>query len=147
MRTKMKIDLEQVEEMASEFCTQEEIAEDMGFDRTIFHRREDVRAAFLRGKNAAKISLRHMMYLAARNGDRTMMIFLSKNELGYQDRPEPKEADDKVVEKSNKQIESLAKLINNPVPERTFADVEGVADDADNADAVEDTEDTGGDEK
>ena len=131
MRTKMNIDLEQVEEMAAEFCTQEEIAEDMGFDRTIFHRRKDVRSAFLRGKNAAKISLRHMMYLAAKQGDRTMMIFLSKNELGYQDRPEPKETNDNVVEKSNKQIESLANLINNPVKERKLEDIEASMDDDD----------------
>ena len=124
MRTKMKIDLEQVEDMAAEFCTQEEIAEDMGFDRTIFHRREDVRAAFLRGKNAAKISLRHMMYMAAKQGDKTMMIFLSKNELGYQDKPEPKDAKDDTVEKSNKQIMSLADLINKPVPERKLEDME-----------------------
>lgn len=130
MPAKLKIDLEQVEDMAAEFCTQEEIAMDMGFERTVFHRREDVRAAFLRGKNAAKTSLRHLMWNAAKSGDRTMMIFLSKNELGYQDRPEPKEADDKVVEKSNKQIESLANLINNPVQERTFADVETNSDSA-----------------
>lgn len=133
MRPKIKIDLEQVEDMAAEFCTQEEIAEDMGFDRTIFHRREDVRAAFLRGKNAAKISLRHMMFMAAKNGDKTMMIFLSKNELGYQDKPEIKETDDKVVEKSNKQIESLAQLINNPVPERKLEDIEGLAGGEDDA--------------
>lgn len=128
MRKKMNIDLEQVEEMAAEFCTQEEIAEDMGFDRTIFHRREDVRSAFLRGKNAAKISLRHMMYLAAKQGDRTMMIFLSKNELGYQDKPEPKEANENVVEETNKQIVSLASLINNPVPERNLEEMEASMD-------------------
>lgn len=125
MRTKKMVDLEQVEDMASEFCTQEEIATDMGFDATLFKRREDVRAAFLRGKNAAKISLRHMMYLAAKQGDKTMMIFLSKNELGYQDRPEPKEANDTTVAKANKQIESLANLINNPAPERTLEMIEG----------------------
>lgn len=87
MSRRRQIDLDQVEEMAAEFCTQEEIAEDMGFDRIYFHRRKDVRAAFDRGKNAAKMSLRHMMYNAARGGDRTMMIFLAKNELGYKDAP------------------------------------------------------------
>ena len=70
MPKKLDIDLEQVEEMAGEFCTQEEIADDMGFDRTVFHRRSDVRSAFLRGKNSAKMSLRHMMYNAARSGER-----------------------------------------------------------------------------
>ena len=128
MPAKLKIDLDQVEEMAAEFCTQEEIAEDMGFPRVTFHRRKDVHAAFLRGKNTAKMSLRHMMWNSARSGDRTMMIFLAKNELGYQDKPEPKETDDKIVEQTNKQIVSLADLINNPVKERTLEDIEGGGD-------------------
>ena len=87
-RKKIEVDLEQVEDMASEFCTQEEIADDMGFERTLFHRRKDVAAAFSRGKNSAKMSLRHMMYNAAKSGDRSVMIFLAKNELGYRDNPE-----------------------------------------------------------
>lgn len=97
MPKKIDVDLDQVEEMASEFCTQEEIADDMGFDRTVFHRRKDVRFAFLRGKNSAKMSLRHMMYNAARSGDRTMMIFLAKNELGYKDNPDPEHAEEDKV--------------------------------------------------
>lgn len=87
MRPKKQIDVEQVEEMAAEFCTQEEIATDMGFNRDLFRNRDDVMAAFTRGKNSAKASLRHMMFNAARAGDRTMMIFLAKNELGYADAP------------------------------------------------------------
>lgn len=87
-KTKKVIDLEQVEDMASEFCTQEEIARDMGFERTLFNRRKDVAEAFTRGKNTAKMSLRHMMYNAARGGDRAVMIFLAKNELGYRDNPD-----------------------------------------------------------
>ena len=97
MPAKLQIDLEQVEEMAGEFCTQEEIADDMGFDRTVFHRRKDVRSAFFRGKNTAKMSLRHMMYNCARAGDRTMMIFLAKNELGYKDNPEPERVEEDKV--------------------------------------------------
>ena len=110
--------------MASEFCTQEEIAEDMGFERTLFHRRTDVHVAFVRGKNSAKMSLRHMMWNAARGGDRIMMLFLAKNELGYRDNPEPKQADDNTVAQANKQIVALADLINKPVPERTLEAVE-----------------------
>ena len=52
-------------------------------------------------------------------------MFLAKNELGYQDKPEAKEAPDSTIEKTNKQIESLASLINNPVPERTLETIEG----------------------
>lgn len=123
-RPQKEIDLLQVEEMAEEFCTQEEIATDMGFERTMFHRRKDVQAAFLRGKNTARMSLRHMMWNCAKSGDRSIMMFLAKNELGYQDKPEPKEADDKVVEKANQQIMSLADMINKPVKERTLEEVE-----------------------
>lgn len=91
---KLEIDLAQVEEMAEEFCTQDEIANDMGFNRNVFSRRKDVLAAFRRGNNTAKMSLRHIMYNLARSGDRTMAIFLAKNELGYRDNPEPNIAED-----------------------------------------------------
>lgn len=95
MSRRRKIDLQMVEEMAAEFCTQEEISRDMDFDRVYFYRRKDVQEAFEKGKNTAKMSLRHMMYRAAQGGDKTMMIFLAKNELGYKDAPkdDPKLAD------------------------------------------------------
>lgn len=110
MRRKKDIDLQQVEEMAEEFCTQEEIATDMGFNRELFRRREDVMSAFERGKNSAKMSLRHMMYNAARAGDRTMMIWLSRNELGYTDSPKN---DPAAIEKRDiEDLSPLADLLN-----------------------------------
>ena len=125
MRPAKNIDLDQVRDMAGEFCTQEEIATDMGFDRKMFSRRKDVLAAFNEGKNGAKMSLRHKMWEAVQlNSDRVMMLFLAKNELGYRDNPEPKEADDNTVSKANKQIISLADLINHPVPERKLEVIE-----------------------
>ena len=115
MKTKKKIDLAQVEEMAAEFCTQEEIADDMGFERTLFRTRPDVSAAFLRGKNNAKTSLRHMMWNMARSGDRTMAIFLAKNELGYADAPK---ADPSAIEKRDiEDLNPLADLLNGKTPE------------------------------
>lgn len=93
--------------MAGEFCTQEEIALDMGFERTLFRTREDVQAAFQRGKNIAKMSLRHMMFSAAKVGDRTMMVFLAKNELGYRDNP-PAET----VERADDPIKKLLDRID-----------------------------------
>ena len=124
MRTKPKkqVDLEQVEDMASEFCTQEEIADDMGFERTLFHTREDIKAAFQRGKNSAKMSLRHMMYNAARGGDRTMMIFLAKNELGYADAPKQEIGSDK---HDVEDLNPLADLLNGKQPEQTEESPEG----------------------
>ena len=118
MKTKPKkrIDLGQVEEMAAEFCTQEEIADDMGFERTLFRTREEVKAAFERGKNSAKMSLRHMMYNAARSGDRTMMIFLAKNELGYADVPKQ---DNNIEKKDIEDLSPLADLLNGQEPEQT----------------------------
>ena len=122
-RKKKEIDLGQVEEMAAEFCTQEEIAQEMGFDRTLFSIREDVGAAFNNGKNSAKFSLRHMMYNAARSGDRTMMIFLAKNELGYQDAPkaDPANFDKRDVE----DLSPLADLLNGKEPEPKEAPGDG----------------------
>lgn len=123
MKTRKKIDLTQVEDMAAEFCTQEEIADDMGFERTLFRTREDVSAAFERGKNTAKMSLRHMMYNAARCGDRTMMIFLAKNELGYADAPK---ADPANLEKRDvEDLSPLADLLNGKQPETKEAPADG----------------------
>lgn len=107
MKTQKKIDLEQVEEMAAEFCTQEEIAEDMGFNRALFLRRKDVRSAFLKGLNSAKTSLRHMMYKSARQGDRAVLIFLAKNELGYRDNPVAVTIEDKREGQLSDLIEGL----------------------------------------
>lgn len=122
MKTKPKkqVDLEQVEDMASEFCTQEEIADDMGFERTLFHTRPEIKAAFHRGKNSAKMSLRHMMYNAARAGDRTMMIFLAKNELGYADAP--KVAANDFDKKDVEDLNPLADLLNGKEKPQTGGD-------------------------
>lgn len=114
MRTKKKIDLNQVEDMASEFCTQEEIADDMGFERTLFRTRDDVSSAFQRGKNNAKMSLRHMMYNAARSGDRTMMIFLAKNELGYADAPKNDPAN--IEARDIEDLNPLCELLKEDTP-------------------------------
>ena len=125
MKTKSRknVDLTQVEDMAAEFCTQEEIADDMGFERRLFLTREDIRAAFDRGKNSAKMSLRHMMYNAARGGDRTMMIFLAKNELGYADVPK---ADMSNIEKRDiEDLSPLADLLNGKQPEKKEAPSDG----------------------
>lgn len=116
MRHKIKVDLEQVEEMAAEFCTQEEIATDMGFQRDLFRKRSEIMDAFNRGKNAAKTSLRSMMFRAAKGGDRTMMIFLAKNELGYADVPKQ---ENNIEKKDIEDLSPLADLLNGKEPEQT----------------------------
>ena len=115
-RKKEIIDIAQVEEMAAEFCTQEEISKDMGFSRMVFTRRADVREAFERGKNTAKMSLRSMMFNAARSGDRTMMIWLSRNELGYSDNP--KNDANNIEKRDIEDLNPLADLLNGKQPEQ-----------------------------
>lgn len=110
-RPRKQIDLEQVEEMAAEFCTQEEISQDMEFERTLFHRRDDVRQAFLKGINQARISLRHMLFKAAQSGDRAVLIFLAKNELGYSDNPEGLKLDREKLEFEKSQDEMLSNVL------------------------------------
>lgn len=68
-----------------------------------------------------KISLRRFQFkLAERNA--AMAIFLGKNMLGQSDDPQP--LSDNAVNNANEQIASLADLINNPVKQRTFDDLE-----------------------
>lgn len=110
-RPRKQIDLEQVEEMAAEFCTQEEISADMGFERTLFHRRADVRQAFINGANQARMSLRHMLFRAAQSGDRSVLIFLAKNELGYSDNPEGLKLEREKLEFEKSQDEMLTNVL------------------------------------
>lgn len=50
-----------------------------------------------------------------------MAIFLGKNILGQSDYPE--NGDDEVIKRANEQVQSLADLINNPVPNVEIEDV------------------------
>ena len=50
-----------------------------------------------------------------------MAIFLGKNILGQSDYPE--NDDEEVAKRANEQIQSLADLINNPVPNLEIEDV------------------------
>lgn len=84
---KSEIDLPKVETMAARFCKNDEIARELGFDREEFSKRKDVQAAFERGRNAAKIAVRSLLFDVAGSGDRQAIIFLAKNELGYRDYP------------------------------------------------------------
>lgn len=119
-RAKKPIDLQQVEEMSSEFCTQDEIASDMGFSTDLFTTREDVREAFTKGKNQAKMSVRHQLFNHMMSGNLTAAMFLAKHELGYRDNVDPKE---EKKEDLNAQALAIGALIANAVQTRT---IEGV---------------------
>ena len=50
-----------------------------------------------------------------------MAIFLGKNILGQSDYPD--NSDDETAKRANEQVQSLAELINNPVPNLEIEDV------------------------
>jgi predicted transcriptional regulator len=88
-RPKLKIDEKQVEGLAGINCTVEEIASVLGCSKDTLERR--FAAAIKRGRHNGKSSLRRMMWEKAKEGNITMMIWLSKQLLGYTDKVENKD--------------------------------------------------------
>ncbi len=78
------IDAEQVFKLARLGCTQQDIADFFGCDEKTIRNRfsEDYRV----GKEAGKISLRHLQWKRARAGSDPMLIHLGKTTLGQTDR-------------------------------------------------------------
>lgn len=83
-RPKKVIDPKQVEEMAAINCSVAEIAAVMDVDRRTIQRR--FAASLEKGRDHGKASLKRMMWKAASGGNITMMIWLSKQMLGYTDK-------------------------------------------------------------
>lgn len=104
-RPKKIIDLEQIREMASEFCTQEEISRDMGFSRSLFLRRKDIKDAYESGMLSGRASLRHYQFLLARSGNYQMLIWLGKQ---YLDQKEPINKDEAVITEVPRVVVTLA---------------------------------------
>jgi len=86
-RQKLKIDENLVFELAKLHCTNVEIARIVDCDpQTIENRFSDLVA---KGKEEGKLSLRRAMFRSAvDNGNVAMMIWLSKNILGFTDKVE-----------------------------------------------------------
>lgn len=82
------IDPKQVEALAAINCTVEEIACVLNVDKRTIERR--FMPHLIKGRENGKSSLRRMMYEKAKEGNVVMMIFLSKNMLGYSDKVEQK---------------------------------------------------------
>lgn len=85
-RPKKKIDERQIFELAKIHCTVEEISAVIGCHKdTIYARFSD---ALQRGHNAGQMSLKRKMHEKALsgNGDTSMLIWLSKQRLGYKDK-------------------------------------------------------------
>jgi len=87
-RPRVKIDIDELEKLASLQCSDEEIAAWFGVStRTIARRRAmpKVREAMERGTARGKVSLRRNLWKLANNGNIAACIFLAKNLLGYRD--------------------------------------------------------------
>jgi hypothetical protein len=85
---KKEIDLEQLAKLAQMQLTYEEIAAFFGTSRQTLYNREEVREIIERERLNGNGSLRRDMWTAAKNGDRQMMIWLSKQYLGMKEKTE-----------------------------------------------------------
>lgn len=96
-RPRAEIDRKLVIKLAAIHCTNEEIADIVGCTQATLleHFCEDIKQA----KSFGKASLRRKMWRAAQEGDRIMLIWLSKQLLGMKENsalyPEPPEENDK----------------------------------------------------
>ena len=102
-RPKLDIDEDKVLKLASIGCTNVEISHVMNCSvDTIGKRFSDTLA---KGRSNMKMRLRGHMFKAVENGNVTMMIWLSKNILGYSDKIEEKQT----IEVSNKEVDDKRK--------------------------------------
>lgn len=75
---KKKINLEEVRELASEGNTQADIAKALGFARSTFANRPDLKEAYQAGLAELRVNLRHWQVQAAKSGNIQMLIHLGK---------------------------------------------------------------------
>lgn len=83
-RPKKNIDPDQVRRLAMINCSNAEIASVVGCSTDTIERR--FAAVIKEGREQGRSSLKRMMWEAAQKGNITMMIFLSKQMLGYSDK-------------------------------------------------------------
>lgn len=86
------IDGEQVTKLASYGCTQEEIADFFGCDRTVIGRR--YAREYELGKAKVRINVRMWQVRRARKGSDTMLVHLGKQYCGQSDKTENKTTHD-----------------------------------------------------
>lgn len=83
--TKVQVDLDDIEELAAEGNTAEDIADALGICRATIYNRKDIRAALDRGRAKLVLNIRHWQMQQAKAGDKTMLIWLGKQYLGQAD--------------------------------------------------------------
>lgn len=88
-RPRKKIDEALLHKLAAIHCNQEEMCSILGISTDTLQRRfaAQVKAA----RNEGKMSLRRKMWQMALDGNVSLLIWLSKNELGYTDRQDVKQ--------------------------------------------------------
>jgi IS30 family transposase len=88
-RPKKKIDMNIVEQLASEGCTVAEIASHFGVHQSTLYRRKKFKEVYERGLEKCKLSVRRALYKkGVTNGDTKALIFLAKNLLDMSDNPQ-----------------------------------------------------------
>lgn len=80
-RKKKDIDVSEVERLAAEFCTQGEIAANLHISERTIRGRADLKAAYERGQEEARVSLRRAQWQLAKAGNPSMLIWLGKQYL------------------------------------------------------------------
>ena len=121
-RPKIEVNWEEVDKLAGIFCTAREICSFTGVSEdTMLRRCKEMHgvsfAEYINQKrDLGRISLRRKQYEIARSGDKTMLIFLGKVELGQREEaamtgnhtiklqyslPGGKDADDRQVDKAS----------------------------------------------
>lgn len=95
-RPRIEIDYRLVHELASIFCTQEEIATILGVSKERLVRDSEFMLSFQKGKENAKSSLRRYQFVLAKT-NATMAIWLGKQHLGQRDVVEDEKAKEKII--------------------------------------------------
>ena len=99
-RPRKPIDPNQVEELAAINCSVDEIAAVLDVDRRTIQRRFAL--VLQKGRERGKASLKRTMWKMAMKEHATMLIWLSKQMLGYTDKVEEKVgADDRPLKKKS----------------------------------------------
>lgn len=87
-RPKINIDMKEVEKLASQGCTVEEIAAHFGVNRSTLYRRANFKKTYEIGLEKCKMSVRRALFKkGVESGDTKALIFLAKNMLGMSDNP------------------------------------------------------------
>lgn len=97
-RPRKKIDMQEVEKLASEGCTVAEIAAHFGVHQSTLYRRKKFKETYERGLEKCKMSVRRALYKkGVESGDTKALIFLAKNMLGMSDNPQQQDTSQEQV--------------------------------------------------